>query len=206
MTSRVLPLSAEELLEAIAAEIMFCPRCRLSETRKKAVPGEGSAQSRIMLVGEGPGRNEDVEGRPFVGQAGKFLDALLTEAGLVRKEVFICNVVRCRPPENREPLPDEIEACTPYLNRQIALIKPKMIVPLGKHSTAYMFSKAKLLFDNITKARGKFFKTKLWGMQITIFPTFHPAAALYNGEYKSQLVEDFRLLGKELVRIGFTKQ
>jgi len=159
-----------------------------------------------MLVGEGPGRNEDVEGRPFVGQAGKFLDALLTEAGLVRKEVFICNVVRCRPPENREPLPDEIEACTPYLNRQIALIKPKMIVPLGKHSTAYMFSKAKLLFDNITKARGKFFKTKLWGMQITIFPTFHPAAALYNGEYKSQLVEDFRLLGKELVRIGFTKQ
>jgi DNA polymerase len=103
-------------------------------------------------------------------------------------------------------LPDEIEACTPYLNRQIALIKPKMIVPLGKHSTAYMFSKAKLLFDNITKARGKFFKTKLWGMQITIFPTFHPAAALYNGEYKSQLVEDFRLLGKELVRIGFTKQ
>jgi DNA polymerase len=199
-------LSVEELLEAIAGEIMFCPRCRLSETRKKSVPGEGSARSRVMFVGEGPGRNEDIEGRPFVGQAGKFLDTLLTEAGLVRDEVFICNVVRCRPPENRDPFPDEVDACTPYLNRQIALIKPKVIVSLGKHSTAYMFSKAKLPFDSITKTRGKLHKTKLWGMQMTIFPTFHPAAALYNGEYKNQLVEDFRLLGKEFFRIGTTKQ
>lgn len=206
MTSRVLPLSIEELLEAIAAEIMFCPRCRLSETRKKAVPGEGSAQSRVMLVGEGPGRNEDLEGRPFVGQAGKYLDTLLTETGLIRNKVFICNVVRCRPPENRDPLPDEIDACTPYLNRQIALIKPKLIVSLGKHSAAYMLSKAKLPFDSITRTRGKFYEAKLWGMRMTIFPTFHPAAALYNGEYKNQLVEDFRLLGKELVRIGITKQ
>jgi uracil-DNA glycosylase family 4 len=205
LTSRVLLLSAEELLEAIAGEIMFCPRCRLSDTRNKAVPGEGSALSKVMLVGEGPGRNEDAEGRPFVGQAGKFLETLLTEAGLARSEVFICNVVRCRPPENRDPLPDEIDACTPYLNRQTALIKPKVIVSLGKHSTAYIFSKAKLPFDNITKARGKFHETKLWGMQLTIFPTFHPAAALYNGEYKNQLVEDFRLLGKELARIGITK-
>jgi len=196
----------EELLEAIAGEIMFCPRCRLSETRKKAVPGEGSARSIVMFVGKGPGRNEDVEGRPFMGQAGKFLDELLTEASLVRDEVFICNVVRCRPPENRDPLPYEVDACTPYLNRQIALIKPKVIVSLGKHSTAYMFSKAKLPFDSMTKARGKVHRTRLWGMQITIFPTFHPAAALYNGEYKNQLVEDFRLLGKELVRTGSTKQ
>jgi len=199
-------LSAEELLEAIAGEIMFCPRCRLSETRKKAVPGEGNARSRVMIVGEGPGRNEDIEGRPFVGQAGKFLDRLLTEAGLVRDEVFICNVVRCRPPENRDPLPDEVDACTPYLNRQIALIKPKVIVSLGQHSTAYMFSKTKLPFENITKARGKFNKTKLWGMHMTVFPTFHPAAALYNGKYKNQLAKDFRLLGKELVKIDITKQ
>jgi DNA polymerase len=197
-------VSAEELLEAIAAEITVCPRCRLSETRKKAVPGEGGVKSRVMFVGEGPGRNEDLEGRPFVGQAGKFLDTLLAEAGLIRNEVFVCNVVRCRPPENRDPLPDEVEACTPYLNRQITLIKPKLIVPLGKHSTAYMFSKAKLPFDSITKARGKLYETKLWGMQMTIFPTFHPAAALYNGEYKNQLAEDFRLLGKELLRIGLT--
>jgi DNA polymerase len=191
-------LSVEELLEAVAAEIMVCPRCRLSATRKKAVPGEGSAQSRVMFVGEGPGRNEDLEGRPFVGQSGKFLDTLLTESGLIRNEVFVCNVARCRPPENRDPLPDEIEACTPYLNRQIALIKPKLIVSLGKHSTAYVLSKAKLPFDSITKTRGKLYETKLWGMQITIFPTFHPAAALYNGKYKDQLVEDFRLLGKNL--------
>jgi len=194
-------LSVEELLEAIAGEIMFCPRCRLSETRKKAVPGEGSARSIVMLVGEGPGRNEDIEGRPFVGQAGKFLDTLLTEAGITRDEVFICNVVRCRPPKNRDPLPDEVDTCTPYLNRQIALIKPKVIVSLGKHSTAYVFSKAKLTFDSITKARGKLHRTRLWGMQMTIFPTFHPAAALYNVEYKNQLVEDFRLLGKELAMI-----
>ena len=199
-------MSTKELLEAIAGEIMFCPRCRLSETRKKAVPGEGNARSRVMIVGEGPGRNEDIEGRPFVGQAGKFLDRLLTEAGLVRDEVFICNVVRCRPPENRDPLPDEVDACTPYLNRQIALIKPKVIVSLGQHSTAYMFSKTKLPFENITKARGKFNKTKLWGMHMTVFPTFHPAAALYNGKYKNQLAKDFRLLGKELVKIDITKQ
>jgi uracil-DNA glycosylase family 4 len=199
-------LPVEELLEAIAAEIMFCPRCRLSETRKKAVPGEGNTQNKIMLVGEGPGRNEDLKGKPFVGQSGKFLDTLLTEADLTRNEAFICNVVRCRPPENRDPLPDEIDACTPYLNRQIALIKPKLIVSLGKHSTVYMLSKAKLRFDSITEARGKFYEMKLWGMRMTIFPTFHPAAALYNGEYKNKLVEDFRLLGKELVRIGVSKQ
>ena len=206
MTSKVLPLPVEELLGAIAAEITFCPRCRLSKTRKKAVPGAGGAQSRLMLVGEGPGRNEDLEGKPFVGQAGRFLDALLTEAGLTRKQVFICNLVRCRPPENRDPLPDEIEACAPYLNRQIALIKPKGIVSLGKHSTAYMLSKAKMRFSNIARARGKFYEIRLWGMQITIFPTFHPAAALYNGKCRDRLVEDFRLLGKELVRIGIVEQ
>lgn len=199
-------MSAEELLEAVAAEIAVCSRCRLSETRKKAVPGEGNVKSQVMLIGEGPGRNEDVEGRPFVGQAGKFLDTLLAEAGLVRSEVFICNVVRCRPPENRDPLPDEVEACTPYLNRQIALIKPKLIVPLGKHSAAYMFSRAKLPFGSITDVRGKLYPTRLWGMQMTIYPTFHPAAALYNGEYKNQLIEDFRLLGKELFRIGIAKR
>jgi DNA polymerase len=199
-------LSVEEPLEAIAAEIMFCPRCRLSETRKKTVPGEGSVQSKVMLVGEGPGRNEDLKGKPFVGQSGKFLDTLLTEAGLTRNEVFICNVVRCRPPEDRDPFPDEIDECTPYLNRQIALIKPKIIVSLGKHSTLCMLSKADLRLDSITEARGKFYEMKLWGMRMMIFPAFHPAAALHNGEHKNRLIEDFRLLGKEMVRIGITKQ
>jgi DNA polymerase len=199
-------LPVEELLEAIAAEIMFCPRCRLSETRKKAVPGEGSVQSKVMLVGEGPGRDEDLKGKPFVGQSGKFLYTLLTEAGLTRNEVFICNVVRCRPPENRDPLPDEFDECTPYLNRQIALIKPKIIVSLGKHSTAYMLSKADLRFDNITEARGKFYEIKLWGMRMMTFPTFHPAAALHNSEHKNKLIADFRLLGKKMVRIGIIKQ
>ena len=198
-------MSVKEFLEAIAAEIKVCPRCRLSETRTKAVPGEGSLESKIMLVGEGPGRNENLEGRPFVGQAGKFLNTLLLEADLRRENVFICNVVRCRPPENRDPLPDEIETCTPYLNRQIALIEPKLIVTLGKHSTEYMFSKAKLPFKNITDAHGRLCKTKLWGMQITFFPTFHPAAALYNGEYKKRLVEDFQLLRKEAVNMGIDK-
>ncbi len=188
-------------MEAIAGEIIFCPRCRLSETRKKAVPGEGNARSTVMFVGEAPGRSEDIEGRPFVGQAGKFLDKLLAEAGTDRSEVFICNLIRCRPPENRDPLPDEICMCAPYLNRQTALIKPKVIVSLGKHSTSYIFSKAKLPFDNITKARGKFHRIRLWGIQTTIFPTFHPAAALYNIECKNQLLRDFRLLGQELTSV-----
>jgi uracil-DNA glycosylase family 4 len=195
-------LSRKELLDAIASEITVCPKCRLSKTRKNAVPGEGKPDSQIMFIGEGPGRSEDIEGRPFVGQAGKLLGTLLSEACLSREDVFICNVVRCRPPRNREPLPDEVQACTPYLDRQIGAIQPKVVVTLGNCSTAYIFSKAKLQFSGITQARGRFYEESILGVQVTLFPTFHPAAALYNAGYKDLLVRDFQLLGSKLVERG----
>jgi DNA polymerase len=193
-------LSKKELLDIIASEIVVCTKCRLSRNRKNAVPGEGSPDSQIMFIGEGPGRTEDVEARPFVGQAGKFLEALLSEISLVREGVFICNIVRCRPPSNRQPLPDEIHACTPYLNRQIKAIQPKIIVTLGNCSTGYIFSKASLSFRSITQMHGRPYKKNILGMTVTVFPTFHPAAALYSAKYKEQLTEDFQTLRSELLK------
>ena len=196
-------LSRIELLDAISSEIVVCTKCRLHKSRRKAVPGEGSPNSQIMFIGEGPGRNEDVEGRPFVGQAGKFLDTLISSAGLVREHTFICNIVRCRPLRNREPRPDEIQVCTPYLERQIKVIQPRVIVTLGKCSTAHIFSKINLPFNSITQAHGKVYERTVLGMPVTIFPTFHPAAALYSVKYKEQLVEDFQVMKREVFKKEF---
>jgi uracil-DNA glycosylase family 4 len=192
-------LSKEEFLDTVTTEVIVCTKCPLWKTRKNAVPGEGNPESPVMFIGEAPGQSEDIEGRPFVGAAGKFLETLLSEMGLSRNDVFICNIVKCRPPRNREPLPNEIQTCTPYLDRQIKIIKPKFIVTLGNYSTAYIFSKANLPFSGITQTRGKFFQATILNMQITIFPTFHPAAALYNAKYKETLQQDFQLLKNKLV-------
>ena len=192
------PLPNEKLLDEVAAEVVVCTKCLLSKTRTKAVPGVGSSAAQIMFIGEAPGQSEDAKGEPFVGAAGKFLDALLSGIGLLREQVFITNVVKCRPPRNREPMPLEVKTCTPYLDRQIRILQPKFIVTLGNNSTAYIFSKVNLSFTGITRVRGEFFKASLLGMQVVIFPTFHPAAALYNEKYKEQLAEDFQLLGREL--------
>ena len=193
-------MSRRELLDAIAAEILICRKCELWKTRKNPVPGEGSPDSQIMFIGEAPGYWEDVKGKPFVGAAGKFLDILLSAAGLSRENVFIGNILKCRPPKNREPLPDEIEACTPYLNRQIRVIQPKIIVTLGNYSTSYIFAKAMLPFNGITRVHGKFYKASIVDMQVIVFPTFHPAAALYHPKYKEQLITDFHTLKQELLR------
>jgi DNA polymerase len=193
-------LSGKELLEAVASEVIVCTKCPLWKSRKNAVPGEGSPESSVMFIGEAPGQSEDIEGRPFVGAAGKFLETLLSGICLSRSNVFICNIVKCRPPRNREPRPIEIQTCTPYLDRQISIIKPKFIVTLGNHSTAYIFSKANLPFNGITQARGKFYQAAILNMQVTIFPTFHPAAALYNVKYKETLQQDFQLLKNKLAR------
>jgi len=189
-------------LEALAAEILNCKKCDLHKTRRKAVLGEGNLQSQIMFVGEAPGYWEDDRGEPFVGAAGKFLDSLLAIAGLSREEVFICNVLKCRPPGNREPAPNEIQACTPYLDGQIKIIQPKFIVTLGNYSTAYIFSKANLSFAGITQVHGKIYEASVLGLPVTIFPTFHPAAALYNAKYKEELASDFQKLKGELARKG----
>jgi uracil-DNA glycosylase family 4 len=155
-----------------------------------------------LFVGEAPGQSEDLQGEPFVGAAGKFLDNLLSQIGFSRADVFITNVVKCRPPRNRDPSPREVETCTPYLNRQISVIRPRFIVTLGNHSTAYILSKAALPFFNITKARGRVYETSILGMKLAVFPTFHPAAALYSARYKEQLEEDFQLIKDELQKRG----
>ena len=193
-------MSKKEFLDAVAAEIIVCTKCQLSKNRKNAVPGEGNPESPVMFIGEAPGQSEDIKGKPFVGAAGKFLETLLSEIGLSRNDVFICNIVKCRPPRNREPMPNEIQTCTPYLDRQINIIKPKFVVTLGNYSTAYIFSKANMPFNGITQARGKFYQATIVNMQITIFPTFHPAAALYSAKYKETLQHDFQLLKNKLAR------
>ncbi len=203
---KVVDLHREKLVDAVAAEVVVCTKCSLWKTRKNAVPGEGNLDTQIMLVGEAPGYWEDIKGKPFVGAAGKFLDTLLSEIGFSRENVFICNVLKCRPRRNREPQPNEIQTCTPYLDRQIKIIQPKFIVTLGNHSTAYIFSKAALPFNSITRTHGKFYETTILGMKVTIFPTFHPAAALYSAKYKEQLINDFKLLKQELEKRGITSR
>lgn len=191
-------MGKKEILEAIADEIRVCRKCKLWKNRKNTVPGEGSPESDIFFIGEAPGRWEDVKGKPFVGSAGDLLDKLLSKAGISRQEVFIGNILKCRPPQNRKPRTQEIKQCTPYLDRQIQVIKPKTIVTLGNYSTEYLFSKVKLPFDGITSVRGDFYSTSLLGFPTQIFPTLHPAAALYRGKYKQLLQKDFQMLKKLL--------
>lgn len=176
-------------LEKIAAEVKGCPLCKLARTRKNAVPGEGQLAAKIMFIGEAPGRSEDDKGRPFVGAAGKILDDMLQKAGIERSQVFITNVVKCRPPNNRVPEEDEAAACRPYLDRQIALIKPKVICILG--STAYS---SLLGGSSITTNRGKIVERA----RQKYFLTFHPAAAIYNKSLLSAFEADLKKLAKEI--------
>jgi DNA polymerase len=151
-----------------------------------------------VFIGEAPGYSEDLKGNPFVGDAGKFLDTLLEEANLLRDSVFITNIVKCRPPNNREPSTEETKTCSPYLDRQIRIIKPKIMITLGNHSTSYIFHKVGLPFNGITQIHGKFFEASISKIQTTIFPTFHPASALYNPRYKNLLLQDFRVVRTHL--------
>lgn len=191
-------LSKKKLLDAVASDVVVCTKCPLWKSRKNAVPGVGNPRSRIMFIGEAPGASEDAKGEPFVGMAGKFLDALLSQIGFSREQVFITNVVKCRPPGNRQPKPLEIETCTPYLDRQVLIIRPKFVVTLGSHSTSYVFSKAVLPFNSITQVRGKMYKATILGLQLGVFPVFHPASTLYNPQYKEILEDDFQLLKTKL--------
>lgn len=177
------------ILDEIADEIRVCTRCELHRTRTNAVPGEGPPDAQIMLIGEAPGWNEDQQGRPFIGAAGKFLEELLAAAGLTRSEVFITNVVKSRPPGNRDPLPDEIAACAPYLDRQIEVIDPEVIVTLGRFSMARWFPG-----ERISKIHGQ---PKRVGRRL-IVPMYHPAAALHQQALKATILEDFGKLPRIL--------
>ena len=191
----------EEEMRALVEEIMSCTRCPLHATRKNPVPGEGSLNAALMLIGEAPGRWEDEKGRPFVGAAGKLLDSLLASIGLRREEVYIANILKCRPPGNRDPRPEEVEACTPFLDRQIEIVQPRIIVTLGRHSTRYILAKAGISIRGITQVRGRPYYVDL-GFKVLVIPTFHPAAALYNPKYRSVLEEDFQLIREKLESLG----
>jgi DNA polymerase len=182
-------VTAEETLTQIAKEVAVCQKCALYHSRKNAVPGEGPATSEIMFIGEGPGFYENEQGRPFVGAAGQFLDELLTQAGLKRPEVWIGNVVKCRPPGNRDPLPEELTACNEYLERQIAAINPKIIITLGRYSMSKFIPGAK-----ISTVHGQMRKV---GERFVI-AMFHPAAALHQASLKPAIMKDFAQLPKLL--------
>ena len=178
-------------LDSLHERIRACQQCALHSGRTQAVPGEGDPHASLMFIGEGPGFNEDRLGRPFVGAAGHFLDELLLSIGLERKDVFITNMVKCRPPNNRDPFPGEISACSHYLDAQIESIQPRVIVPLGRHALARWFPN-----ESIGKLRAK---ERVFG-NITLFPLYHPAAALHNGALRSTIEADFAKLGELLKR------
>jgi len=191
-------MSKQELMDELVDEVGQCRRCRLWERAKKAVSGEGSLDASLMFVGEAPGYWEDVKGRPFVGAAGRLLDELLSSIDLNRRDVYISNIIKHRPPNNRDPRKDEVDACSPYLDRQIEIIEPSIILTLGRHSARYVLSKVKVEMKGITEVRGGIYVGKLFGFQVRVMPTFHPAAVLYNPEYRSALEEDFQRVKKEL--------
>ncbi len=182
-------MTVEEILAQIAQEVAVCQKCALYHSRKMSVPGEGPANTEIMFIGEGPGFYENEQGRPFVGAAGKFLDELLAQAGLKRPEVWIGNVVKCRPPGNRDPLPEELTACDEYLERQIAAINPKIIISLGRYSMGKYMPGVK-----ISAVHGQMRRV---GERFVI-AMFHPAAALHQAALKPAILKDFAQLPKLL--------
>lgn len=175
-------------LEAIATEVSACTRCELAKTRNLAVPGVGNPEAQVMFIGEAPGWHENQQGKPFVGPAGHFLDELLESISLRRSDVFVTNVVKCRPPQNRDPLPDEIAACSGYLNRQIGVIGPRLIVTLGRYSMAKFFPAGK----GISTLHG----TTCMKDGVLCFAMYHPAAALHQPSLKKTLEQDMLKIPK----------
>jgi len=186
-------VKTEDILTQVAKEVAVCQKCALHFSRKNAVPGEGPANSEIMFIGEGPGFHENEQGRPFVGAAGKYLEELLGSINITRKQVFITNVVKCRPPTNRDPLPDELAACNDYLERQIQAINPKVIITLGRFSMARFLPNAKIsaVHGQATHVKGRL-----------IIPMYHPAAALHQPSLKADLERDFARLPELISQSG----
>lgn len=185
-------ITIQRTIADVAAEVRSCTRCGLCKGRKLAVPGEGPAPSELMFIGEGPGFHENEQGRPFIGAAGKFLEELLQSIGLTRRDVFIANVVKCRPPGNRDPLPEEIAACATFLDEQIQLVNPKVVVTLGRFSMARWFQG-----ESISRIHGQ---PRKFGEQ-WVFPCFHPAAALHQQKFRSLIEADFLTIPNLLARI-----
>ncbi len=180
-------------LNQLHETIRSCKNCGLHATRTQAVPGTGPCPADVMIVGEAPGFNEDRQGEPFVGAAGKLLDTLLARISLSRSEVFITNVLKCRPPMNRDPMPNEAEACSPYLQRQLELIKPKVVLILGRHALERLMPGQ----GSISRVHGSLIKRG----EVAYVPLYHPAAALHNGSLVSDLEHDFDLVKQYLDKL-----
>ena len=171
-------------------EIYACEKCRLCQTRTNVVPGEGSAHARLMFIGEGPGRDEDLQGRPFVGRSGELLTRMIRGIGIEREEVYICNVVKCRPPQNRNPEPDEAAACLNYLRAQVGLVRPQVVVLLGKIACRYALQQE----VSVMRQHGQWFERKgVW-----FIPTYHPSALLRNPALKRDSWDDFQKIREKL--------
>ena len=189
-------MNPEEILKEISVEVSKCTLCELHHSRNVAVPGEGPENSEIMFIGEGPGFHENEQGRPFVGAAGKFLEELLAKIDMSREQVFITNVVKCRPPGNRDPQPEEVETCTKtYLDRQIQAINPKVIVTLGRFSMNLLIPNTK-----ISNVHGQSYQIK----GRLVVPMYHPAAALHQGSLRPVIEEDFKKLPQLIAKVGET--
>lgn len=182
-------VSWQQLLDDVYA----CEKCRLCQTRTNVVPGEGDAQAKIMFIGEGPGRDEDMQGRPFVGRSGELLTRMIRAIDLEREQVYICNVVKCRPPQNRNPEPDEAAACLDYLRAQVALVRPRIVVLLGKVACRYTLQEE----ISVMRDHGKWFERKgVWFM-----PTYHPSALLRDPSKKREAWDDFQKIRDKLKEI-----
>ncbi len=193
----------DKLLLAIKEEVIKCQKCGLYKTRILPVIGQGNHSARIMFIGEAPGANEDKTGVPFCGSAGKILNLLLASVGIKREDVYIANILKDRPPANREPAPEEISACTPYLLRQIAIIEPKIIATLGNYATHFILEQFGVPDSRfgISQLRGRKFAVQdpLTQKPYTIIPLYHPAAAIYNNQLLDNLKSDFKIIGEQLV-------
>ncbi len=183
----------DEELKKIKEEVIACKKCSLFKSRKFPVIGQGNHQARIMFVGEAPGRRENETGRPFIGKAGDILNELLQSVNLKREDIYIANILKCRPPENRDPNENEIIACSPYLERQIEIIKPKIVCSLGRYAMNFLMKEFGLEKElgPISRIHGHIFKTK---RGLFLIPFYHPAVAVYNANMKNSLIEDFKIL------------
>ncbi len=177
-----------ESLESIASKVMVCKLCDLSNGRNNAVPGEGKRSADLFIIGEAPGKNEDIEGRPFIGMAGRFLDKYLAMAGIERSDTFITNAVKCRPPNNRKPVVVEIEACRPYLLGQLAVVKPKLVLCLGTSACTSLG----IEYKHLSEVRGRKFGVDFYGVKINVFATFHPSFPMRFESKRETFLEDLK--------------
>ena len=189
-------LTKEQQLKYIAYLVAQCKKCPLYKTATNHVPGSGNPNAEIVFIGEAPGQQEDLQGLPFVGNSGKLLDKLLNTIKVPRSDVFICNILKHRPPGNRDPLPEEMKVCTPYLKAQLKILKPKIIITLGRFAMNYFFPE-----ESISRIHGQIRSITWQDLPLTIIPVYHPSAGLRNGAMLKSLQDDFLSIGKYLQKI-----